>query len=185
MKKIKKMVSKNTMNTKTKKTEDYLKEPYARILIPESEGGYSAEILEFPGCYSFGNTADEAMANLDDAAFNWIEAALAQGQFIPEPASVNEPSGKILLRLPRNLHKKAIQMAARERISVNTFLVDAVSARVGAQELYNRLLDELKSRVSQANTSQVTVFVQNLGLPLNPNELRMLSSKANTNDRPN
>ncbi len=179
------MKSKNMMNTKTKKTEDYLKKPYARILLPDADGGYSAEILEFPGCYSFGDTADEAMANLEDAAFNWIEAALAQGQTIPEPVSVNELSGKVLLRLPRNLHKKAMQMATRERISLNTFLVDAVATRVGAQDLYNRLLDEFTSRFNQPITNNVNVYVSSAGFPLPGAAVRQQGDKANSWSRPN
>lgn len=159
-------IFKNMKDTKTKKIEDYLKEPYARILVPEAEGGYSAEILEFPGCYSYGETPDEAIDNLDEAAFGWIEAALIQGQTIPKPHSVDEPSGKYLLRLPRNLHKKAIQMAERERVSLNTFFVDAVATRVGAHDFYNRMVDRLESLSAQltARTTNAIRLIEGIQL---------------------
>lgn len=64
---------------------EYLKAPYARMLIPEEQGGYSAAMVEFPGCFAEGETADEAMQALDRAAAAWIRAALAQGQAIPPP----------------------------------------------------------------------------------------------------
>lgn len=64
---------------------DYLKQPYARILVPDESGGYSAEVLELPGCFAEGETADEAMDALERAAESWIEAALELGQSIPDP----------------------------------------------------------------------------------------------------
>lgn len=146
-------MSKKTADTTIKQAHDYLKEPYARILIPESEGGYSAEILEFPGCYSYGDTPEEALKNLNDAAMNWIEAAQEQGQFIPEPFDAGDASGRIALRLPRNLHRKAAQMAQRDRVSLNTFLVEAIAAWIGASNAYGHIAEELDRRFSRMETT--------------------------------
>ena len=63
---------------------DMLKQPYARVLIPSSSGTYFAKILEFPGCFAEGETPDEAIRNLESVAASWIQAALAQGQEIPQ-----------------------------------------------------------------------------------------------------
>ena len=142
-------MSKTKVNPLTKAPEDYLKEPYARVLIPEAEGGYSAEILEFPGCYSFGDTAEETLQNLEDAALNWIEAALKQGQKIPEPFADNEYSGKALLRLPRSLHQRAAQVAERDGVSLNTFFVSAIAAAVGEGSMADRYLNEMRRLVAQ------------------------------------
>jgi predicted RNase H-like HicB family nuclease len=148
-------MSKKTADMKTKRPEDYLKQPYARILIPEAEGGFSAELLEFPGCYSYGDTAEEALRNLEDAAANWVEASLAQGQHVPEPSDAGELSGRFALRLPRNLHRKATQIAERDRVSLNTFLVEAIASRVGAEDVYGRLVSELDKRLSKLETQTV------------------------------
>ncbi|MBV8452292.1 MAG: type II toxin-antitoxin system HicB family antitoxin [Deltaproteobacteria bacterium] len=50
----------------------YLCLPYARVLTPEESGGYSAEMLEFPGCFAKGETADEAVHNLEEVAESWV-----------------------------------------------------------------------------------------------------------------
>jgi hypothetical protein len=43
---------------RSKSIQEYLREPYARILIPDALGGYSADIfLDFPGCFAQGETA--------------------------------------------------------------------------------------------------------------------------------
>lgn len=70
---------------KTKAPKEYLKEAYAYKLSPEEDGGYSAFVEEFEGCFSQGETADEAMANILEAAENWIEATLRRGKPIPPP----------------------------------------------------------------------------------------------------
>lgn len=126
-----------------KSMQDYLKEPYARMLIPDEQGGYAAEILEFPGCFAEGETADEAMQALERAAASWIQAALDQGQEIPSPCMHQGYAGKVALRLPRSLHRQATQFAARDGTSLNQFLVSAIAARIGAEEFYNRLVTQL------------------------------------------
>jgi predicted RNase H-like HicB family nuclease len=92
--------------------EEYVKKPYVRILIPDEDGGYSAEILEFPGCFTEGDTAGEAVQALERSAESWIQAALDQGQDIPEPYQNQGYGGKIALRLPRSLHRQTVRLAA-------------------------------------------------------------------------
>ena len=81
-----------------KTLDDYIQKPYSRILIPNDDGSYSAEILEFPGCFADGNTADEAMKNLVDAAHSWIEACIERNLEIPEPFMNQDFGGKIRCR---------------------------------------------------------------------------------------
>jgi len=123
---------------------DYLRQPYTRVLIPEQEGGYSAEILEFPGCYSQGETAEEAIQNVEEAARNWIEATLASGKPIPDPSTDYEHGGKIALRLPRSLHRQAMRLAERDGVSLNHWLTTAIAARIGAEDLCNRLAERIQ-----------------------------------------
>lgn len=91
-----------------------------------------------------------------------IEATIAQGQKIPEPTGDYDYSGKIALRLPRSTHRKAIQLAERDNVSLNTFLVDAVSARIGAEDLFlkweakfNTHLASIDARAQGAITTDV------------------------------
>ena len=59
------------------------------ILRPEKEGGYSVAIPALPGCYSEGETVEEAMANIREAAEGMIEVMNEHGQaFVgAEPAA--------------------------------------------------------------------------------------------------
>ena len=110
---------------------EYLKKPYGRLLVPEEEGGYRAEIIEFPGCFAEGETAAEAAANLEDAAHSWLESTIAKGQTVPEPIEELDYSGKLVVRLPKSLHRRAAFAANREGVSLNQFIVSSVAEQVG------------------------------------------------------
>jgi antitoxin HicB len=112
---------------------EYLKLPYGRLVVPESDGSFRAEVLEFPGCLAVGETQAEALASLERAAESWIEAALDQGQNIPEPMENTEYSGKLVVRLPKSLHKRAAQAADREGVSLNSFIITSIAEQVGSR----------------------------------------------------
>jgi len=128
-----------------KTAEEYLKFPYARIVIPQEDHIFSAEILEFPGCFAQGITPDEAFRNLEEAAKAWIESALDQGQEIPPPSTNEGFSGRLIIRLPRSIHRRASRMAERDRTSLNQFLVAAIAERLGAESLFNRMLEGFRT----------------------------------------
>jgi len=134
--------------------QDILKKPYARILVPEEDGTYSAELLEFPGCYAEGDTAAEAIANLEEAAASWIEATRGQNREIPEPLAAYGYSGKINLRIPRSIHKQAARFAQKDDVSLNSFFASAIAARVGAEDLLEGLLKKFSERIAAVLPAQ-------------------------------
>jgi predicted RNase H-like HicB family nuclease len=110
---------------------DILKRPYARVLTPEPDGQYTAEIMEFPNCVASGDSAASALTNLEEVAVDWIAAALEQGQDIPEPMDSAEYSGRLVLRMPKGLHRRAALLAEREGTSLNQFIVSSLAEAVG------------------------------------------------------
>ncbi|MBK6562984.1 type II toxin-antitoxin system HicB family antitoxin [Candidatus Amarobacter glycogenicus] len=60
--------------------------PYHRVISGDEAEGYLGEVPELPGCLTAGESAAEALANLDEAIGAWVEAALKAGISIPEPA---------------------------------------------------------------------------------------------------
>ncbi|MCX7721630.1 MAG: type II toxin-antitoxin system HicB family antitoxin [Verrucomicrobiae bacterium] len=51
---------------------------------PEPTGGYWAEIPALPGCYSQGDTVEELMQNLREAALGYLEVMREEGRQ-PQP----------------------------------------------------------------------------------------------------
>jgi predicted RNase H-like HicB family nuclease len=115
----------------TMEPQEILKRAYARVLTPEPDGQYTAEVMEFPGCVAYGNTAPEALAKLDEVALEWLAASIEQGQSIPEPFSAIEYSGKLVVRMPKGLHQRAALCAEREGVSLNQFIVACLAEAVG------------------------------------------------------
>ena len=115
-----------------RQARQYLSEPYARVVVPDPDGGFAARIQEFPGCFAEGESPEQAYENLESAAQAWIEACLDTGVRVPPPAQSHTHSGKVLLRLPKSLHRRAAEAAAADNTSLNQFVVAAVAERLGA-----------------------------------------------------
>ena len=47
-----------------------------KVLVhPAEEGGFWAEVPSLPGCYSQGESLDETLVNIREAAEGWLEVA--------------------------------------------------------------------------------------------------------------
>lgn len=126
------MKSKETRMPAATAPSEYLKRPYGRVVVPEPDGTFRAEIMEFPGCLATGNTAAEALTSLEAVATSWLEATVARGLQVPEPIGAESShSGKLVTRLGRDLHRRAAHFAAAQGISLNQFIVSSVAERVG------------------------------------------------------
>lgn len=149
----------------TKSPEEYLKKPYSRVVIPDEESGtYTAQILEFPGCITEGETPQEAYERLEDVALSWIESALDMRQDIPLPWSNYEYGGKVALRLPKSLHKQVSLAAERDGTSLNQFIVMAISEKVGASRFYNYLVEEFDRRLTQTAANIASIVLSNYSI---------------------
>lgn len=123
--------------------EFYLSRRYPvvlRELTDEEGGGWFAEIRELPGCMSDGETPQEALDNMADAKRLWIATALKRGSRVPLPEKDedNDYSGRLTLRMPRSLHRKLAEMARKEGISLNQFLLAVIAFRAGAFDVEAR-----------------------------------------------
>jgi antitoxin HicB len=140
---------------KNAQVEAYLSAPYVRMLVPDAEeGGFSAEVLELPGCVSQGETAEEAYENLEDAMAGWLAASLAHNRPIPEPVGEKEFSGNFPLRMSTELHRAAARRAGYEGVSLNQWIMRAIAERVTGEDLADKICDRLAGRLEGGAASQ-------------------------------
>ncbi len=59
------------------------------IIIENDPDGYFVTCPTLQGCYSQGETYEEAVANIKDAIRLHVEDRLADGEEIPQPVSVS------------------------------------------------------------------------------------------------
>lgn len=101
----------------------YLSLNYHKRLYQDEEGDWIVEVDDLPGCVADGKTPDEAVENLRDAMTAWIDSRIEAGLEVPEPSVAEEYSGKILVRMPRFLHRRLSLQAKAEGVSLNQYIV--------------------------------------------------------------
>lgn len=73
-----------------KKVEDYINLPYTALIIPDegTDGNsyFRAEHPQLPGCMSHGSTREEALQNLAEARYLYVQTCIELGREIPVPA---------------------------------------------------------------------------------------------------
>lgn len=109
----------------------YLDLPYTIELVRDPGGGWYVSVRELPGCMSQGDTPEDALQMIRDAMRAWIEVALAEDETIPEPRAGESYSGKFVVRVPRTLHRRLVEAAARDGVSLNQFVSVALAGAVG------------------------------------------------------
>ena len=82
-----------------------------------------------------------------------LRPPFSQGQEIPAPFAIHDFSGRIAFRIPRSIHKQAAKFAEMDGTSLNQFFLAAVAARVGAEELYERLSNKLEAQCMRVATA--------------------------------
>jgi predicted RNase H-like HicB family nuclease len=58
---------------------------HINIFYSIEDGGYIADIPDLEACSAFGETPEQALAEVERAKEAWLEAAREAGKSIPEP----------------------------------------------------------------------------------------------------
>lgn len=58
---------------------------HINIFFSEEDRGYIADIPDLASCSAFGETPEEALAEVEQAKQAWLEAARQEGRHIPPP----------------------------------------------------------------------------------------------------
>ena len=121
-----------------KRVEYYANLSYTVTVVQRDDGHgmyYLARVIELPGLMMTGDTAAEAIANLESVKREWMETYLKLGNKMPEPLHYRRYSGKVILRMPPSLHEKLVQAAELEGVSFNQYMVFALSMSAGRDEV--------------------------------------------------
>lgn len=119
-----------------KKVEHYMHLPY-RVEITtvskEMGGGYIAMIpqLGSKAFQGYGETADEALKNLETVKRHTFSKYISQGIPIPEPEleSGKEYSGRFVVRMPGDLHRSLAKLAKANNSTLNQFVTYLLTRR--------------------------------------------------------
>jgi hypothetical protein len=131
------------------------------------------------------------MENLEDVMRAWFEIALEDGLSIPEPLESGDYNGRILLRTPKHVHRECVRRAHFDGVSLNQWLLEAISERLGAQVLFDRLVSSFTrtpSYVALGSHDIVTAYAsmrQTITVPVISGITILGSSEIGTITEPN
>ena len=54
------------------------------VFFSEEDNGWIAEIPDLPGCAAYGDTPEQAVAEVGIAKAAWLETARAEGRIVPD-----------------------------------------------------------------------------------------------------
>lgn len=111
--------------------EEIMSRPYAIEFEygADPSEGMLAYVAEWPDCFGAGRTREEAIAELGTAMRELAVHRLSHGLEIPEANAAY--SGRVLLRMPKSLHRLAEKRAKAEAVSMNQWLISAIARELG------------------------------------------------------
>lgn len=152
------MLTKTMKNPKisTRPTlDEILAREYPFHVLADPDGGYVVVYPDLPGCSTQAETLDEIPVMADEARRLWLEVAYEDEKDIPLPSYPEEYSGKFIVRLPRSLHRELAEAAAREGMSLNSYVMELLGRRDALARVEQNLMrlqaqmDQMHAVVSQ------------------------------------
>lgn len=105
----------------------YMGVQYPFTLEQDEDGSYIVQYPDLPGCMTCGATIEEAIEMGKDAKKCWIESALQDRDFIPEPKIAEDCPDNFKLRLPKSLYRQLANNASVEGVSMNQYCLYLLS----------------------------------------------------------
>jgi antitoxin HicB len=142
------------------------------IKIPDSEGGgYSASIPQL-GKYAFvgdGDTIEEAVNMLGEVKEFYFKKDLSAGVPIPEPIvdNLEQYSGKINIRMPKELHRTLKRQADKNNVSLNQWMIYCLSSKNVLEEVQlckEELINTVESSIHSSFYNKNKFYQEELSL---------------------
>jgi predicted RNase H-like HicB family nuclease len=98
-----------------------------RVTWSAEDGEHVATVAEFPSLSWLAPTPGEALAGLADVVRDVLADLAASGEPIPEPLSERAYSGRFVVRVPAEVHRRLVREAAEQHVSLNRLVSDRLA----------------------------------------------------------
>ncbi|HUA41720.1 MAG TPA: toxin-antitoxin system HicB family antitoxin [Streptosporangiaceae bacterium] len=98
-----------------------------RVTWSPEDGEHVATVAEFPSLSWLAATPVEALAGLAEVVRDVLTDLAACGEPIPEPLSERTYSGRFVVRVPAEVHRRLAREAAEQHVSLNRLVSDRLA----------------------------------------------------------
>lgn len=93
-----------------------------RVTWSEEDQEYIGLCVEFPSLSWLAETQEEALKGIRDTVANVISDMIDNKEEVPEPIACKHYSGKLMVRVTPDLHRKLALIAAENGVSLNRLI---------------------------------------------------------------
>ena len=90
-----------------------------RVTWSEEDNEYVGLCAEFPSLSWLAGTPETALKGIRKVVADVVADLEAQGEALPEPLATKQYSGKFMVRVPPDLHRRLVLEAAEAGVSLN------------------------------------------------------------------
>lgn len=123
------------------------------IAWSEEDAGYVCTSPEFPGISAFGESAEDAVKEMQDAVSGAVETYRAAGRTLPAPSMRSTFSGQFRLRVPKALHASLVERASTEGVSLNALVSCSLARMIGETSSTQSFVDRIVPVVERLEAS--------------------------------
>ena len=98
-----------------------------RVTWSEEDGEYIGLCAEFPSLSWLEPSLEEALKGIRQVVANVVADLETGGESVPEPIALKKHSGRFMVRIPPELHRRLALEAAEAGISLNRLASDRLS----------------------------------------------------------
>jgi Uncharacterized protein encoded in hypervariable junctions of pilus gene clusters len=88
----------------------------------EDDQSFVARVTEFPSLAAHGSSQEKALREIRSVVGFVIDDLAADGEEVPIPLGRREYSGRLNLRMPKELHRRLSAESAAQGVSLNTLI---------------------------------------------------------------
>ena len=98
-----------------------------RVAWSAPDGEHVATVAEFPSLSWLAPSPVEALNGMADLVREVVADLEASGEPVPEPLAERTYSGKFVVRVPADLHRRLVTEAAEQKVSLNRLVSDRLA----------------------------------------------------------
>ena len=90
-----------------------------RVTWSEEDNEYVGLCIEFPSLSWLASTPEAALEGIRQVVADVVADLKTSGELVPEPIAIKQYSGKFMVRIPPELHRRLALEAAEAGVSLN------------------------------------------------------------------